>query len=372
MHPSSKPLFGIYVHWPYCLSKCPYCDFYSVVCKQPDYQKIFQTYQRDILFFKKKFAPKNDVTSVFFGGGTPSLMPTDLLKDLLNLLKENFSLDESVEITMEANPDAIDAHKMSQIKQLGINRLSIGVQALTESALKRLGRRHSLQTARSCIAEAKRYFEEVNADFIYARPEQTPAQWQEELNDILDLNLTHYSLYQLTIEENTPFYRQNIAIPDEDTAAQMYLMTNQIMSEAGFAPYEISNYAADEHRCLHNLTYWHGDDYLGIGPAAHGRIGLWATQNAPTTKKWFETMPLCEQLSQTERQEERILMGLRLMREGFPVEQLNPQGIQKAEQYGFGKVQNKLFYPSESGFLALNRLILMLLPEETEKNDFYS
>lgn len=328
---------------------------------------MLAAYQRDILFFKQKQPDMPPVTSLFFGGGTPSLMPVDFLSDLLRLLKKEFVFDDSVEITMEANPDAIDAKKMIDFNRLGINRLSIGVQALLPNALKQLGRRHTLETAYDCINAAKKVFDKVNADFIYARPNQTIADWQNELNGILDLNLSHYSLYQLTIEENTPFGRQNVSVPDEEEAAEFYIVTNQIMRDAGLAPYEISNYAADENRCLHNLTYWRGADYLGIGPAAHGRLGLMATSNQRAINKWLETPPLCEKLTPYEKLEERIIMGLRLMREGFPADLLNPQGLRQAVLNKWGQIKEGLFYPTESGFLALNRLILMLLPEECEK-----
>lgn len=363
MHPSSK-LFGIYIHWPYCLSKCPYCDFYSVVCPRPDYTEMLAAYKRDILFFKQKLADTPIVTSLFFGGGTPSLMPIGFFGELMDFLKSQFVLSDSVEITMEANPDAIDLKKMISLQKAGVNRLSVGIQALSPDALTRLGRRHTVETAYQRLKEAKKVFQEINADFIYTRPNQTLAEWEEELGNILELDLTHYSLYQLSIEENTPFGRQKIAVPEEEESARFYLRTNHIMAQAGFPPYEISNYARDNHRCRHNLTYWRGEDYLGIGPAAHGRIGFWATQNPSSTKEWLATKPHCEKLSEAEKREERIIMGLRLMREGFPTALLNPNGVEKAIRYEWGKVKNALFYPTENGFLALNRLILMLLPEE--------
>lgn len=363
MQPFQKPLFGIYIHWPFCLSKCPYCDFYSCTDKTVDYNILMKNYQRDILFFKSKMNIVPTVTSIFFGGGTPSLMPIDFFENFMAFLKKEFLFSSDVEISLEANPDAIDAQKMFLFQQNGVNRLSIGVQALNDSDLRMLGRRHNVATALNRLAEAKDIFDKVNMDLIYARPNQSVLQWEEELNKALDLNLSHYSLYQLTIEEDTPFGKQNIHIPDEETAVDLYLKTNEIMNQRGKPAYEISNYADLTNQCRHNLTYWLGEDYLGIGPASHGRINLLATQNPRSVKQWLNEKPTCQLLTITERQVEKIIMGLRLYDKGFPLNLLNLSGVQKAMDLGWGFCKNNLFYPTMNGHLLLNQLIELLVPD---------
>lgn len=366
MYRLSKPLFGVYIHWPYCLSKCPYCDFFSQVDNAIDENEILNGYQRDILFFarlKKSYLP---ITSVFFGGGTPSLMSPESVAKILTMLQDWFDFDSAPEITIEANPDAVNFEKMQVFQSVGVNRLSMGIQALNEADLRFLGRRHTVETALMRLKEAKQIFSKVNADFIYARPGQTPDMWHKELTQILNLNLTHYSLYQLTIEENTPFYRQQIEVPDEETARTFYLMTNDMMRKAACPPYEISNYAQEGFQCVHNLTYWRGYDYLGIGPASHGRLGLTATENPRSVSAWLNALPVCTLLTRQEKMEEKILMGLRLIQEGFPVSLLNPQGVETAVRYGWGNVKDDLFYPSEEGLPVLNRLILTVIPNEKE------
>ena len=364
MQAIQKPLFGIYIHWPFCLSKCPYCDFYSQTDKMVDYNMLMMSYQRDILFFKSKMKTVPIVTSVFLGGGTPSLMPIDFFEELMRFLKKEFLFAPDIEISLEANPDAIDSQKMLLFQKNGVNRLSIGVQALNDSDLKLLGRRHTLETALSRIKDAKSIFDNVNMDLIYARPNQSISGWEEELNRALDLNLSHYSLYQLTIEENTPFGRQNICTPDEDTAVELYLKTHEIMTQRGKPAYEISNYADIHHQCQHNLTYWLGGDYLGLGPASHGRIGLLATQNPRSVKQWFKEEPICEVLTDTERKTEKIIMGLRLFDKGFPLGLLNLDGVQQAISWGWGVCEDNLFYPTINGHLLLNQLVELVAPND--------
>ncbi len=361
-----NPLFGIYIHWPYCLSKCPYCDFASSVCQTPDFESLLRGYERDILIFKEKINHYSPITSIFFGGGTPSLMPISFCEKLFQLIQKNFDLSADVEISLEANPDAITKNKMIDFKKLGINRLSIGVQALNEADLRFLGRRHSLARALTCVYEAQNVFENVNMDLIYARPTQTVADWQRELSQALALDLKHYSLYQLTIEENTLFGRQHVSAADENTSVELYRLTEQMMSDAGVPGYEISNYARIGFACRHNLTYWRGADYLGLGPAAQGRIGNWETINPRTPREWLKNGPKCTLLTPTERLQERVIMGLRLKQEGFPCHLLDSTGLQKACAYGWGKVIDDLFYPTEEGFLLLNQLVLLVAPETIE------
>lgn len=361
MNPFSQ-LFGLYIHWPYCLSKCPYCDFASVVCNQPDYEQLLATYQRDIVFFREKISADDCLTSIFLGGGTPSLIPLDILENLMHVIKENFSLASDIEISIEANPDAITYEKMIGFRDIGVNRLSIGVQSLNENDLLFLGRRHTLKKALTCIENAQKIFDNINIDLIYARPHQTVSDWEKELTRALNLGLNHYSLYQLTIEENTPFGKNGVKTVDEQTAVELYQVTEDIMKKNGVCSYEISNYAKAGYECRHNLTYWRGCNYMGIGPAAQGRLNYLETINPSRLPDWITNGPKCTQLTPTEKNEERIIMGLRLKKEGIPVHILNPVGVDKAIQNGWATLRQDFFYPTETGFLLLNQLILLVTP----------
>lgn len=353
-------LFALYIHWPYCLSKCPYCDFASSVCKSPDESALLTGYLRDLDIYRAQFG--RPLTSIFFGGGTPSIMSAAFLKRLMNEIKGRFSFSNSIEITMEANPDAIDADKMKAFKDCGINRLSIGVQSLRQNDLHFLGRRHSVQTALRRIEEASEIFSRVNMDLIYARPGQTAIEWETELKEALDLGLSHYSLYQLTLEEGTPFYKQGIETPSEETARDLYILTDEIMKKADVPSYEVSNYAKAGQESIHNLTYWLGKDYLGIGPAAHGRIGLTATSSPTSVHEWIQNGPFIETLTSNERFEEKVLMGLRLTHTPFPIKGLSKQGLNRALELKWIEGLSDGIIPTLEGTLMLNELILMLLP----------
>lgn len=360
MQSPENPLFGLYIHWPYCLSKCPYCDFASGICDSVNETALLQGYARDL-----KTTPntgKTTLTSIFFGGGTPSLMTPHFLEKLLTLISTKYKFAPNIEISLEANPDAIDVTKMRAFADLGINRLSMGVQALNESDLHLLGRKHTVKTALDRLTEAQKYFPRLNMDLIYARPLQTIAKWHAELKQALALGLSHYSLYQLTIEQGTPFYRQHLSIPDEDLAADLYEMTNETMNAAGCPSYEVSNYAVPGQESRHNLTYWLGGDYVGIGPAAHGRLGNVTSQNSPAVSKWIKTPTTYATLTTAERFTERVLMGLRLTHHDFPVQGLNPSGIDKALSYGWITRTNDTIIPTLQGTLMLNKLIATVLP----------
>lgn len=355
--PSLPDLFGVYIHWPYCLSKCPYCDFASVAGACKDEAALAARYRDEL-----KNLPRRTITSVFFGGGTPSLMSVDLVRALLEQMAPRLAPD--VEITMEANPDAIDAQKMRELKALGVNRLSLGVQSLVADDLKRLGRRHSVQTALKRIEQAQRVFPRVNMDLIYARPGQTAAAWADELRRAIQMGLTHYALYQLTIEENTPFGRQGVCPADDETAREMYVMTDKMMSNAGVPAYEVSNYARAGYECRHNRTYWLGADYAGVGPAACGRLGLKATQNPDSVAEWLCGKTLVTRLTSAERETEKILMGLRLRQGGYPADELNPAGVARAVRNRWARLRQNRVYPTLEGTLMLNQLVLTVLPPE--------
>lgn len=347
---------GLYIHWPYCINKCPYCDFASTVCCHPNEEMLWTGYEKDIDFFKTD----NPITSLFFGGGTPSLMSPQFLEKLLNKLSQTYSWAKEAEISMEVNPDTVDKNKLKAFKSLGINRLSIGVQSLNETALKMLGRTHSVQTALNCIQTAQTLFDNINIDLIYARPHQSLKSWEKELKTALALNLPHYSLYQLTIEEKTVFEKKGIKAASQLQARKLYQLTDTLMSEAQKPAYEVSNYAQKGFECRHNLTYWLGKDYIGIGPAAHGRLGLTATSNPRSVSLWIKENPQTETLTQQERDLEKLLMGLRLRTIPYPTQNLNETQIKKALQKNWIKITDKGILPTQEGTLMLNSLILLL------------
>ena len=359
MKSSQKPV-SLYIHWPYCLSKCPYCDFASCACPDIDENMLWDGYVRDI----NQFLSHRPIATVFFGGGTPSLMSVGFFDKILNLIIKKTILLPNCEITIEANPDAITLDKMRDFKSLGANRLSLGIQALNDSDLRFLGRHHDVRTALQRLKEAQTVFDRINMDLIYARPNQTVSDWTKELKSALSLGLSHYSLYQLTIEPETSFGRQGIQSADEKTAVRLYRQTDEIMCDAGVPAYEISNYARIGQECRHNLVYWQGGDYIGIGPAAHGRIGMKATQNPKNVKDWLAKGPLIEILTPLEKETELLLMGLRLRQAWFPDQKLSASKVAALVRQGLLEQSSQGIRPTLDGALVLNQIILELLPDQ--------
>jgi putative oxygen-independent coproporphyrinogen III oxidase len=327
---------SLYIHYPFCKSKCPYCDFNSHVRDGIDHQRFLQAYERELDFFAEKLKNRK-VTTIFFGGGTPSLMPIFLVEGILKKISQIWQIDENCEISLEANPTSFEAAKFKDLRGVGINRLSLGIQALNDEDLKFLGREHSSAEAIKTIETAATIFDNFSFDLIYARPKQTLEQWREELNYAINFGTKHLSLYQLTIEKGTRFFsdfaQKKFIMPDENLSADFYDMTNQITKDAGFELYEISNYSKKNFECRHNLVYWQGGDYLGIGAGAHSRVyldgnvgaGLAPAHNREAItmisepnswlKKVEETgagIQKTEKISTSELLEELILMGLRL------------------------------------------------------------
>ena len=263
--------FGIYIHWPYCLSKCPYCDFYKEVSKSVNQEEIVDSYLEDLDFYYKLTSNK-EVTSIFFGGGTPSLLSPVLIAKIINHIYKRWKIAVNVEISLEANPNSHYENMFFQLRKAGINRLSLGVQALNEKDLRFLGRTHSLAQAYKAIEEVLQNFNNHSIDLIYARPQQKIDDWLGELKVAASFGLKHISLYQLTIEPNTVFARKKIKPLDEDKAAEMYLTTESVLSSYGYNKYEVSNYAQSGFASKHNLVYWTGGEYIGVGPSAHGRL----------------------------------------------------------------------------------------------------
>lgn len=321
--------FGIYIHWPFCAHKCPYCDFNSHVAEQIDHVRWADAYCEE-LETQARLVPDRVVRSIFFGGGTPSLMHGETVARVLDKARSLWPLANDCEITLEANPTSVEADRFAAYAAAGVNRVSMGIQALNDDDLRRLGRMHSADEAMGAFAIARDNFERVSFDLIYARQGQPREQWQEELHKALSLALDHVSLYQLTIEEGTVFASRAARghlrdMPHEDLAADMFEDTYAICEPLGFHGYEVSNFAKAGCEAQHNLIYWRSGDYLGIGPGAHGRLSLGTTRIATVSPKsptqWLLTKAHTaarishETLSQEAQISEFLLMGLRL-REG--------------------------------------------------------
>jgi oxygen-independent coproporphyrinogen-3 oxidase len=317
---------ALYVHWPFCLSKCPYCDFNSHVRERIDQARFARALRQELATEAGRLGRRR-LTSVFFGGGTPSLMDPSTVADLLDDAARWFDPVDDVEITLEANPTSIEAGRLADFRAAGVNRISIGIQSLEETALRTLGRQHSATEAIAALALARRLFPRVSFDLIYARPGQTLAAWQAELRQALAIAADHLSLYQLTIEPATQFealHRQGrIVLPDADTAAALYDATEAECGRAGLAAYEVSNYARLGEESRHNLAYWRYLDYAGIGPGAHGRVtvagSLRATRRHRAPEAWADRVEQTGHGLTTdapvvpeERAREALLMGLRL------------------------------------------------------------
>jgi oxygen-independent coproporphyrinogen-3 oxidase len=319
--------FGVYVHWPFCLSKCPYCDFNSHVRHTAiDEGRFAQAFAREIETTAAR-VPGREVTSIFLGGGTPSLMAPQTVGAILDAIGKHWRIAPDVEVTLEANPTSVEATRFAGYRAAGVNRVSLGVQALDDVSLKMLGRLHSAREALDAVAIARRAFDRYSFDLIYARPGQTPAMWSDELKLAIAEAAEHLSLYQLTIEEDTPFFGLHAAgklkTPDEATARALYDVTQEVCALHGLPAYEISNHARPGAECQHNLVYWRGEEYAGIGPGAHGRLDINGTRQATATDRRPEAWLMRVEanghgvvtddgLNSEERADEFLLMGLRL------------------------------------------------------------
>ncbi len=319
--------FGVYVHWPFCLSKCPYCDFNSHVrhggIDEARYLRAFLTE----LAATAARVPGRTVSTVFFGGGTPSLMQPATVGAILDAVGRHFALAPDLEVSLEANPTSVEAARFRGYRSAGVNRVSLGVQALEDAALAALGRLHSAREALDAVAIARTHFARSSFDLIYARPGQTPPQWKAELAQAIAEAAEHLSLYQLTIEADTPFATLHaagkLATPDDDTARELYDVTQEVCAAHGLPAYEVSNHARPGAECRHNLVYWRSHEYAGIGPGAHGRLDIDGRRYATATEKRPEAwlmrvearghgLVTDEALTREERADEFLLMGLRL------------------------------------------------------------
>jgi len=334
--------FGIYIHWPFCASKCPYCDFNSHVADTIDHDAWRRAYAKEISHFAA-LTKDRTVTSVFFGGGTPSLMEPATAEQVISDIQKHWRISNDCEITLEANPTSVETEKFKSFRAAGVNRVSMGVQSFNESDLHFLGRKHDAGEARRAIDTAAQIFDRYSFDLIYARPNQTAQAWEEELRGAIKLARDHLSVYQLTIERGTPFYmmheRGEFKIPDEELAGDLYEVTQSVLEDAGMPAYEVSNHARAGAESRHNMTYWRYTDYVGIGPGAHGRITVDGTKHATRGHRapdiWLRQvteqghgMHPFENLLNRDRFTECLMMGLRLA-EGIPVERLEQEGAKK-------------------------------------------
>src|SRR6201746_481531 len=319
--------FGVYVHWPFCLSKCPYCDFNRHVRHAPiDEERFARAFVREIETTAAR-TPGRDVSSIFLGGGTPSLMQPHTVGAVLDAIGKHWRVAPDVEVTLEANPTSVEATRFRGFRAAGVNRVSLGVQALDDASLKALGRLHTAREALDAVAIARTSFDRYSFDLIYARPDQTPRMWADELKLAISEAAEHLSLYQLTIEEGTPFFGLHAAgklkTPDEATARALHDLTQEVCAQQGLPSYEISNHARVGAECKHNLVYWRGQEYAGVGPGAHGRLDIDGVRHAITTGNDPETwlmrveasghgVTTDDLLNSEERADEFLLMGLRL------------------------------------------------------------
>ena len=370
--------FGIYIHWPYCAAKCPYCDFNSHVASFIDHAAWRAAYLEEL---ERGFAitGKRVVQSVFFGGGTPSLMEPGTVSAVLDQISALWPLANDIEVTLEANPTSVEASKFAAFRAGGVNRVSMGVQALVDDDLKRLGRLHSAQEALAAFDVARGHFDRVSFDLIYGRQDQTLSDWERELNCALDLAVDHLSLYQLTVEDGTAFgdrYKAGklLGLPSDDLGADMYELTQALCSDRGLPAYEVSNHAADQAHSKHNLIYWRYGDYLGIGPGAHGRLtrngSKRATEQTRHPQLWLrgERDVPHQVLTLEDQGSEFLLMGMRLVSgvdlrrfERLTGNPISPETVSDLQELGLVDVSGHTISATKSGFAVLNALIAKLL-----------
>jgi oxygen-independent coproporphyrinogen-3 oxidase len=375
--------FGLYIHWPFCEAKCPYCDFNSHVTRRIDQRAWRDAYLRELARGAAETCGRV-LNSVFIGGGTPSLMDPEIVADILGAVKVHWPTANDLEITLEANPGSVEAGRFAGYHQAGVTRISMGIQALNDLDLKRLGRLHTAAEAIQAFDIARRQFDRVSFDLIYGRQDQTLADWEMELKQALSMAIDHISLYQLTIEPGTAFgerYKRGAlrGLPSEDLGADMYARTQEICEAMGMARYEVSNHARDSAQSRHNLIYWRYGDYLGIGPGAHGRLTLngekWATEAYSNPQRWLDesrqgtTEKPRKKVERREQIVEFLLMGLRLQ-EGIDLEryqtladqQMDHEQISHLIDIGMVHQEGNVIHVSNQGFMVLNAVIEALIP----------
>jgi putative oxygen-independent coproporphyrinogen III oxidase len=388
---------GLYIHFPYCESLCPYCDFNShIPSLNQSFLELQAAYIQEIDYFLSKIDKTQFcLSSIFFGGGTPSLMPPELVNAIIQYAKLHFITSDDVEITLESNPSSTESGKLQQFKQAGINRISLGIQALNDKDLQWLGRKHTAIEAKKAIAIAINNFTNVSFDLIYGRKDQTPQFWQQELQEAIDFGTPHLSLYNLTIEKGTPFYtlmrKQQLQIPSENTICDIYDITQQIMQSEGFERYEVSNYSKNMTYCKHNMLYWQVQDYIGIGAGAHGRITYSNGERMQTIthhnpQKWQHSITKYGNALQKEQPitlheqiKETLLMGLRIShginitdierRFYINLNNMAPMAIEHLVNKGLIVANNTTIAPTAGGLNFVNSITKLLLHEIDSNNN---
>ncbi|MFV0360936.1 radical SAM family heme chaperone HemW [Tropicimonas sp.] len=381
---SERPGFGLYLHWPFCQSKCPYCDFNSHVSAAIDQTRWADAYAREIARAGVETAGRR-LDTVFFGGGTPSLMAPETVQKILDTVRATWNVANDWEVTLEANPGSVDVARFAAYRQAGVNRVSLGIQSLNDGDLRRLGRLHSAEEARRAFEIARTTFDRVSFDLIYARQDQSLADWRAELDAALELAADHLSLYQLTIEPGTAFGARFAAgglrgLPDEDLSADLYELTVDRAAARGLLQYEISNFARPGYESRHNMLYWSAGDYIGIGPGAHGRLTLsghrFATVAPASPADWLLRVESGqgevehrEILDSFDQVGEYLMMGLRV-RDGISLLRLENMGadkrlavrISELEKGGFLHIAGGRVLTTDRGRALLNALLVELLP----------
>lgn len=376
--------FGLYLHWPFCAAKCPYCDFNSHVSHDVDQAAWREAFLREIDRYAE-LTQGRVLNSVFFGGGTPSLMPPETVQAILDRVRHHWVLANDLEVTLEANPGSVEAGRFAGYAAAGVDRVSMGIQALNDVDLRRLGRIHSAREAQAAFDVARAQFDRVSFDLIYARQDQTLADWRHELSQALTMAVDHLSLYQLTIEPGTAFGARFDAgglkgLPPDDLAVDMYEATQELCEAAGMPAYEVSNHAAKGAESRHNLIYWRHGDYIGIGPGAHGRLTLnsvrWATEAYAHPTAWLtrsdngltekprNMIPLKEQAGEYLMMGLRITDGIDLMRyEALADAPLDRTKIADLTALGMVETRSHILAATRSGRMVLNAVITELLPD---------
>ncbi len=363
---------GVYIHWPFCASKCPYCDFNSHVRGDVDQEQWVAAYIKSLEYYAD-LLPDRQVVSIFFGGGTPSLMSGKSVADIIDAVQRLWAIDNDIEITLEANPSSVESSKFKSFKQAGVNRISIGVQAFNNDDLKFLGREHNIDDSLKAIEIAASVFDRYSFDLIYARPKQSLCDWEAELELALKYASGHLSLYQLGIEKGTPFYKRHnngeFSIPDDVLGADFYHLTQDIMEAAGLTAYEVSNHAIAGGECRHNMIYWKMADYIGVGAGAHGRFMIgadkYASHDHHMPDKWLEKPRReLEKLSLGDRLTENLMMGLRL-RDGLSIKScidiIDENKLKIICEQGWAHIDSDNLRLTRAGLLRLNSIIPYIL-----------
>ena len=374
---------SIYIHWPFCEAKCPYCDFNSHVRKSINQEEWTKSYISSLKYWAQKF-PKSKINSIFFGGGTPSLMSDRAINEILSTIYKHWSIPSDIEISLEANPTSSESKKFKSYSASGINRLSLGVQALNDKDLKKLGRLHTAKEARNAFDIASCNFNRVSFDLIYGRQYQTLKNWESELLDAIKMTMGHLSLYQLTIEDNTRFGQlfskgKLRGLPEDVSSVEFFNLTQKVCEANDLHAYEISNHCKKGQECKHNLTYWRGKPFLGVGPGAHGRVDInkkrYMTEAPSNPELWLNQVQnfefknfKFEQISHTAHAEEYIMMSLRL-KEGMNInhytnlakDELPNDKVKQLIIEKLITLENNILKTTKTGKLLTNYIIRQLL-----------